>query len=446
MPGSLLGNIVPRVEDPDLVRGLSTFVDNQRIAGTAHAIFVRSPFAHARVTAVDTSEAERSPGVLAVFTGTTIGTTRVPAFAEVNPVIARTALATDKVRFVGDPVAMVVAETRAQAVDAAELVDVDYAELPVVADMEAALAEDAPLQFEAVGSNIALSRADANDADPFAGADHVVRLRLENQRIATAPMEGHAILVQPTGDGLTVWVATQQPHLSRDMIAGYTGLAKEDVRVIAPHVGGAFGGKAGIIADHAAVVAAARHLDRPVKWTETRSEAMLSMHGRGQVQYAELGLTAEGRIVGLRVRVIGDCGAYAGFGGVLAVGPTYMMIQGPYEIPEVRYDAIAALTNTAPVGAFRGAGRPEAAALLERLIDLAADELGLAPEEIRRRNLIPPDAFPYTTRTGVTYDVADFDLPLREALRIADVAGARVEQRRRRDSGAVRQLGIGIAV
>src|SRR6476646_8270405 len=391
MPGSLLGNIVPRVEDPDLVRGLSTFVDNQRIDGTAHAIFVRSPFAHALVTAVDTSEAERSPGVLAVFTGTTIGTTRVPAFAEVNPVIARTALATDKVRFVGDPVAMVVAE----------------------------LAEDAPLQFEAVGSNIATSRADANDADPFAGADHVVRLRLENQRIATAPMEGHAILVQPTGDGLTVWVATQQPHLTRDMIAGYTGLAKEDVRVIAPHVGGAFGGKAGIIADHAAVVAAARHLGRPVKWTETRSEAMLSMHGRGQVQYAELGLTAEGRIVGLRVRVIGDCGAYAGFGGALALGPTFMMIQGPYDVPEIRYDAIAALTNTAPVGAFRGAGRPEAAALLERLIDLAADELDLAPEEIRRRNLIPPDAFPYTTRTGVTYDVADFDLPLREALRIA---------------------------
>lgn len=446
MPGSLLGNIVPRVEDPDLVRGLSTFVDNQRIDGTAHAVFVRSPFAHARITAVDTAEAEKSPGVLAVFTGSTIGATPVPAFAEVNPAIARTALATDKVRFVGDPVAMVVAETRAQAVDAAELVDVDYAELPVVADMEAALAEDAPLQFEAVGSNIALSRADANDADPFTGADHVVRLRLENQRIATAPMEGHAILVQPTGDGLTVWVATQQPHLARDMIAGYTGLAKEDVRVIAPHVGGAFGGKAGIIADHAAVVAAARHLVRPVKWTETRSEAMLSMHGRGQVQYAELGLTAEGRIVGLRVRVIGDCGAYAGFGGVLAVGPTYMMIQGPYEVPEIRYDAIAALTNTAPVGAFRGAGRPEAAALLERLVDLAADELGLAPEELRRRNLIPPDAFPYTTRTGVTYDVADFDLPLREALRIADVDGARAEQQRRRAAGAVRQLGIGIAV
>ena len=446
MPGSLLGNIVPRVEDPDLVRGLSTFVDNQRIEGTAHAVFVRSPFAHARVTAVDTSEAEKSSGVLAVLTGATIGDAPVPPFAEVNPAAARTALATDRVRFVGDPVALVVAETRAQAVDAAELVDVDYLELPVVADMEAALADGAPLQFEEIGGNIAASRADSDVSDPFTGADHVVRLRVENQRIATAPMEGHVILAQPTADGLTAWVATQQPHMARDLIARYTGMAKDAVRVVAPHVGGAFGGKAGIMADHAAVVAAARRLDRPVKWTETRSEAMLSMHGRGQVQYAELGLTDEGRIVGLRVRVVGDCGAYAGFGGSLALGPTYIMIQGPYEVPEIRYDAIAALTNTAPVGAFRGAGRPEAAALLERLLDLAADELGMAPEEIRRRNLIAPDAFPYTTRTGVTYDVADFDLPLREALRIADVEGARAEQQRRRAAGEVRQLGIGIAV
>jgi carbon-monoxide dehydrogenase large subunit len=446
MPGSLLGNIVPRVEDPDLVRGRSTFVDNQRIEGTAHAVFVRSPFAHARITAIDTGEAERAPGVLGVFTAEAFGPAPVPAFAEVNKQVQRTALASGKVRFVGDPVALVVAETRAQAVDAAELVDVDYDELPVVADMEAALADDAPLQFEELGSNIAASRADAGDGDPLAGAAHVVRLRIENQRVATAPMEGHAILAQPREDGLTVWLATQQPHLSRDLIARFTGLEKEQVRVVAPHVGGAFGGKAGIIPDHAAVIAAARRLGRPVAWAETRSEAMLSMHGRGQVQYAELGLDAEGRFTGLRARVVGDCGAYAGFGGALALGPTYLMSQGPYALPVIAYDGIAALTNTAPVGAFRGAGRPEAAAMLERLVDLAADELGLAPEEIRRRNLVPPDAFPYTTLTGATYDVADFDLPLREALRIADVDAARAEQQRRREAGEVRQLGIGIAV
>jgi carbon-monoxide dehydrogenase large subunit len=447
MVGSLLGNAVPRVEDPDLVTGRSTFVDDLRIAGTAHAVFVRSSFAHARITGIDTTEAERAPGVLAVHTSETLGTDPVPPFAEVNKLCGHAALAFDVVRYVGDPVALVVAETRAQAVDAAELVDVDYEELPVVADMEAALADDAPLQFPELGSNVAAS-VSADGSDPLAGADLVVRARIENQRIATAPIEGNAILVEPThpdGPGVTVHVATQQPHLARDLVSRYTGLDTSRVRVVVPHVGGAFGGKAGISYGHAAIVAAARALDRPVAWTETRSEAMLSMQGRGQVQFAELGLTSEGAIVGLRARVIGDCGAYAGFGGVLAVGPTRMMAQGPYEIPQIGYSAIAALTNTAPNGAFRGAGRPEATAMLERLLDLAADELGLAPEEIRRRNLIPKDAFPYLTRTGQTYDVGDYTAALDEALRVADIDAARAEQQRRRESGDVRQLGIGIS-
>jgi aerobic carbon-monoxide dehydrogenase large subunit len=445
MPGSLLGNVVRRIEDLDLLTGRSTFVDNQRVEGTAHAVFVRSPMAHARITGVDTAAAAQAPGVVAVLTGADLADRPAPQFASVNDAIVRTALAHGKVRYVGDPVALVVAETRAQAVDAAELVDVDYDDLPAVADMEQALAEGAPLQFEELGSNIAGSRREEDTSDPFAGAEHVVRVRMENQRVATAPMEGHAILVQPTEGGLTAWVATQHPHLARDLIAEYTGLEPGRVRVIAPHVGGAFGGKAGIGVEHAAVVAAAVRLGRPVKWTETRSEAMLSMHGRGQVQYAELGLDADARIVGLRLHVIGDCGAYAGFGGSLALGPTYLMSQGPYVVPRLRYSAIAALTNTTPMGAFRGAGRPEAAALLERLLDVAADEVGLAPEEIRRRNLIPADAFPFATHSGATYDVGDYDLPLREALRVADIDAARAEQQRRRDAGDPRQLGIGIA-
>jgi carbon-monoxide dehydrogenase large subunit len=446
MAGSLLGSRVPRVEDPDLVRGRGTFVANQRVPDTAHAVFVRSPLAHARIATVDTTAAATAPGVLAVHTGQTLGDAPAPTIGQANDQAVRTVLARDRVRFVGDPVALVVAETLAEAVDAAELVDVDLEPLPAVVDMEAALADGAPLQFDDIGGNIAASRSDSAAGDPLAGAAHVVRLRMENQRVANAPMEGHAILAKPAEDGVVVWVGTQHPHLTRDLIAGYTGLETHQVRVIAPDVGGAFGGKCAITADHAAVVAAALGLGRAVRWIETRSESMLSMHGRGQVQYAELGLEPDGRFTGLRIRVVADCGAYAGFGGEMALGPTYMMAQGPYEVPELRYDAIAALTNTSPVGVFRGAGRPEATALLERLVDLAADELGLAPEEVRRRNLIPPDAFPYTTRTGVTYDVADFDLPLREALRIADVDGARVEQRRRRETGAVRQLGVGIAV
>ncbi len=447
MPGSLLGTQVRRVEDRELLLGAGTFVDNTRVDGVAHAVFVRSHVAHARIASLNTSEAAAAPGVLGVFTSADLGTEALPAFANVNDACPRAALAVDKVRYVGDPVALVVAETRAQAVDAAELVDVDYDDLPVVVDVEAAVADSAPLQFEALGTNVAATRRAKDPSDPLAGAERVVRVRMVNQRIATAPIEGNAILVEPDGpDRLTIRVSTQHPHLARDLLAQATGLPEQDVRVIAPHVGGAFGGKAGVSSDHGAIALAARRLGRAVKWTETRSEAMLSMQGRGQVQYAELGLTEDGRIVGLRLRVLGECGAYAGFGGALAVGPTYLMAQGVYDIPALRFDAVAVLTNTAPVGAFRGAGRPEAAACLERLMDVAAAELGLAPEEIRRRNLIRPDAFPYRTRTGVTYDSGDYDLPLREALRVARVEEARAEQRRRIETGERRVLGIGISV
>ena len=446
MPGSLLGTEVRRVEDRELLVGEGTFVDNMRVDGVAHAVFVRSPFAHARLAGVDTSEATQAPGVLAVYTSADLGTRALPSFANVNDKCPRAALAVDKVRYVGDPVALVVAETRALAVDAAELVDIDYDELPVVIDLDAAVADDAPLQFEALGSNVAARRRDKDRSDPFEGADHVVRVRMVNQRIATAPIEGNAVLVDPTGDGLTAWVSTQHPHLARDLLAEILEMPKDEVRVVAPHVGGAFGGKAGIGPDHGAVALAAQPLQRPVKWTETRSEAMLSMHGRGQVQYAEMGLTSEGKIVGVRLRVLGECGAYAGFGGALAVGPTYLMSQGTYVIPELRFDALGVMTNTAPVGAFRGAGRPEAAACIERLIDVAADELGIAPEEIRRRNLIQPDAFPFKTHSAGHLRHRRLRPAAREALRVADIDGARAEQQRRRDAGETRLLGIGISV
>ena len=445
MPGSILGTEVRRVEDLELLLGQGTFVDNLESSGVAHAIFVRSPFAHARITGIDTSQAAAAPGVLAVYTADDLGRQPLSGFADVNDQAGRAALAVDKVRYVGDPVVLVVAETRAEAMDAAELVDVDYDDLPAVTDVEEALADDAPLQFEAIGSNIATQRAAKDPADVLVDADHVTRVRMVNQRIATAPIEGNAILVRPTADGMEAWVSTQHPHMARDLLAKAIGVDAAHVRVVAPHVGGAFGGKAGTGPDHAAIALAARRLGHPVKWSETRSEAMLSMHGRGQVQYVELGLTADGTITGLRMRVLGECGAYAGFGGALAVGPTYMMAQGPYVIPRLRFDAIAVMTNTAPVGAFRGAGRPEAAAALDRVLDVAALELGLSPEEIRRRNLIPADAFPYTTQTGVTYDNGDYRAPLEEALRIADVDDARKEQQRRIDAGESRLLGIGVS-
>ncbi|WP_295699515.1 xanthine dehydrogenase family protein molybdopterin-binding subunit [Lapillicoccus sp.] len=450
MAGSLLGNAVRRVEDPDLVRGRGDYVaDLRHVPGVLHAQFVRTPVAHATFRVADIEAARGAPGVVAVLTAADLDLGAVIPFVPVNASCPRMPLAADRVRFVGEPVAIVIAETKAQAVDAAELVDVDYDTLPVVVDMEAALAEGAPLQFDAVPRNIAGGERSAPGPDVLAGAAHVVRLRMHNARLAVAPLEGNAVLAVPgradDDHDLTAYLATQMPHGARATIAKTFGLDTDRVRVVAPHVGGAFGGKAGSSAEHIVVLAAARALGRPVMWAETRSEAMLSMQGRGQLDYLELGLSAEGRFLGLRARIIGDCGAYAGFGGAFAYSTTYIMAPGVYDIGALDYAGVAALTNTAPVGAFRGAGRPEAAAMLERIVDVAADELGLDPVEIRRRNFIRPDAFPFRTLAGMTYDNGDYDLPLREALRIADYDGLRREQARRRLSGDVRMLGIGVS-
>jgi carbon-monoxide dehydrogenase large subunit len=451
MPGSLLGTEVRRLEDPELMRGEGTYVDNLDLGDDlAHLVFVRSPLPHARITGLDADAARKAPGVLAVYTAEDLNIPAHDSFMAVNEACKRPPLATGKVRFVGDIVAAVVATTRQEAVDAVELVEVDYDPLPAVTDMEAALAENAPLQFEELGSNLAAGiRSDPAD-DALADAEVVVRARIENQRLAVVPMEGNAIAVLPGKDGeehqLTVYVSTQMPHAWRGLTAGLFGLEAEKVRVVAPHVGGGFGGKAGLVSEHSIAVAAALKLNHKLKWTETRSENLVGMpHGRGQVQYAELGLRRDGTITGLRVRLIGDAGAYAGFGGALAMGPTYGMAQGVYRIPKIGFDVVVALTNTTTVGAFRGAGRPEASALLERIIDLAARELDLDPAEIRRRNFLTPDQFPYTTVTGTVYDCGDYEAPLDKALELADYPGLRKEQARRRASGDRVQLGIGLA-
>ncbi|GHF73644.1 carbon-monoxide dehydrogenase large subunit [Amycolatopsis bartoniae] len=447
MPGSLLGTEVRRVEDPELLRGRGSYVGNLPIEGALHMAFVRSPFAHALITAIDTTEAAKAPGVVAVYTAEDLGLPPLVPFIELNPHCARHPLASDRVRFVGEPVVAVVAESPTAAVDAMELVDVDYEPLPAAIDPEEALAPDAPTQFPELGTNIAAGNRDADD-DVFAEAEVVVRARIENQRLAVAPMEGNAIAVLPGDDEFdaTIYVSTQMPHGFRNGVSKMFGWPVERIRVVAPHVGGGFGGKAGATAEHAVVIEASRRLGRPVRWAETRSENLQSMpHGRAQVQYGELGLRSDGKIVGLRCRVIGDAGAYGGFGGALALGPTRTMAQGVYDIPKISYAGIAALTNTTPVGAFRGAGRPEAAAMLERLMDLAAAELDLDPAELRRRNFLKPEQFPYTTLTGASYDSGDYDLPLREALRLAGYEDLRAEQARRIEAGETVLLGIGVA-
>jgi carbon-monoxide dehydrogenase large subunit len=451
MRGSLIGTEVRRVEDPELMRGEGTYVDNLDLgAGLLHLAFVRSPLPHATITGVDAEPARAAPGVVAVFTADDLGIPAHHSFMAVNDACARPPLARGKVRFVGDIVAVVVAESKSAAVDAIELVEVDYAPLPAVVDPEEALVDGAPAQFEELGSNLAAGVRSEPADDPLADAEVVVRARIENQRLAVVPMEGNAIAVLPGEPGgkfeLTVYVSTQMPHAWRGLTATLFGIEPERIRVVAPHVGGGFGGKAGIVAEHSIAVAAARLLNRPVKWSETRSENLIGMpHGRAMVQYAELGLRRDGTITGLRIRVIGDAGAYAGFGGALAMGPSYSMAQGVYRIPKLGYDVAVALTNTTPVGAFRGAGRPEASALLERMIDLAAVELDVDPAELRRRNFVGPDEFPYETVVGTTYDCGDYPRTLDEVLRISDYAGLRAEQARRLTSGERRVLGIGLA-
>ncbi len=451
MPGSLLGNSVRRVEDPELLTGRGTYVGNLRIEGLARAVFVRSPIAHGRIVSIDATEAKAAPGVIAVFTAPDIEIEPFHGFMVLNPACPRPPLATDKVRFVGEAVAMVVAETETAAVDAAELVVVEYDPLPAVSDPERAVADDAPAQFEEIGTNLVAGMRGRGPDDPLGEATTVVRARLENQRVAVMPMEGDAIAAIPAEGGqepaMTVYVSTQMPHGFMGMAARHLGYEAGEMRVVAPHVGGGFGGKAGMGYEHAAVITAARRLGRPITWVQTRSENLMAMpHGRGQVQWIDLGFDADGRITGMHCRVLADAGAYAGFGGALAIGPTQMMAQGVYAIPSIRYDVAVAVTNTTPMGAFRGAGRPEAAEFLERMMDLAAAQLGVDPVELRRRNLLPAFDSPFTTVMGTTYDTGDYQRPLDEAVLVAGYGDLRAEQQARRAAGDRWQLGIGVGV
>ncbi|MGO8859453.1 MAG: xanthine dehydrogenase family protein molybdopterin-binding subunit [Acidimicrobiales bacterium] len=444
--GTFSGKPVRRVEDPDLLRGAGTYVDNLKLDGMLTLHFVRSPIAHAALLSVDATAAREMPGVVGVYSAADLDLPDAPALMKLHPDAVRPSLAKGTVNFVGDPVAVVVADSRAHAMDAAELVEVDYEPLGAAVDMEGALAPDSPLQFEAIGSNVVVGMRSGSD-DPLAGAEVIVRGRFENQRLAVVPMEGSAIVVDPTAPGfdLTVHLACQMPHMIRGSLSGLLGLEPGRVRVIAPNVGGSFGAKhlsvEGVVAAKLSL-----ELGRPVKWVETRSESMVAMpHGRGQVQYVELGLTRDGTMVGMRCRMIGDAGAYGGFGGILVVAMTKLMAQGVYRIPKIAYDVGVVVTNTTPMGAYRGAGRPEAAAFLERIVDMAADELEMDPAELRRKNFIRPDAFPLTTLMGAEYDSGEYEVALDEVLRIADYDGLRREQEERRARGDRLQLGIGLA-
>jgi aerobic carbon-monoxide dehydrogenase large subunit len=445
--GSILGNPVRRTEDPRILRGDAEYFDDLRVEGLLHVAFVRSTMAHARIESADTSEAAAMPGVVAVYTADDLGLEPGQGFAMVPAALSRPPLAHDVVRFVGDIVAVVVAGTRAQAADAAEMVIVDYDPLPTVIDPEAALADDAPLVFPEHGSNLAIEFNFGDDPSILDDADVVVEGRFLNQRLAPVPMEPNGILVELDGDdGLTLHVPTQNPHGVRDPLAGVVGLDEARVRVVATAVGGGFGAKAGMYPEFAIVATAARKLGRPLKWSETRSENMTAMtHGRGQIQYIELGLKRDGTFTGLRGRIVCDGGAYPGIGAFLPY-LTRSMSQGVYRIPRIQMNSKSAITNTTPTAAYRGAGRPEAAALLERIVDMAAVELGRDPVDLRKQNFLRPEEFPLTTVTGANYDSADYVKALDEACRVAGYEELRRDQAQRRERGDVKQLGIGLSV
>jgi aerobic carbon-monoxide dehydrogenase large subunit len=363
-----------------------------------------------------------------------------------NQEMTRPFLAADRVRFVGECVAAIVSETRAQGVDAAELVEVDYEPLEAVVDPQSAQAGGA-LLFPDLGTNVCFDLNFGRSDDLFDGCEVVVRQRIVNQRVAPCPLEVRAAAASWGGDGrLTQYASTQNAFGERDALAKVHGLEPERIHVIAPDVGGGFGAKMESYPEALFLGWLARRVGRPLKWTETRSESMVGLgHGRAQIQDVEMGGTRDGKVLAYRLTVLQDAGGYPSMGALLPF-MTRMMVSGVYEIPKVEFNSQSVLTNTTPVSAYRGAGRPEATAAIERTMDLFAAEVGLDPAEVRRRNLISKDAFPYITGVGTSYDCGDYERALDLALDAADYAALRAEQKRRRDAGEPKQLGIGLSV
>ncbi len=446
-----MGARVKRKEDPRLITGAGLYTGDIVLPGLKHVAFVRSPYAHARIIALDLAAARAVPGVTAVVTGADLQAayTLMPMEnAGPDGTHAHYALSVERVRYVGEPVAAVIAETPEAAEEAAQLVVVSWAPLPVVADVRTALAPEAPRLFDDMTDNVehvwARKRNDPETA--FAQAHRVVVLEMNNQRLMGIPMEPRATLAAPdplTG-GLTLWTSTQSAHGLRGDLAKLLRLPENAVRVIAPEVGGGFGVKIGVFPEDAAVAALALRYRTPLRWVETRSEHMVATtHGRGQLARAEAAVQADGTVTALRMRVIADLGAYPRTTTIPDL--TGLMAVGVYRIPAVDLEIRCVFTNTTPVAAYRGAGRPEAAYYIERLMDAVAAELQLDPADVRRRNFIPPDAFPLKTAAGFRYDSGEYDKALTHALAVADYTGLRAEQQRRLADPAAPLLGIGLA-
>jgi len=443
---SILGNRVLRIEDTRLLTEGGRYVadlQDPRLDGAVHATYVRATLAHAEITGIDVSDALDAPGVVAVVTGADVDLRPIPGQA--NRDMARPLLARDRVRFVGEPVAAVLTETPEQGADAAELVAVDYEPLPAVVDPFIA-ADGEVLLFPELGTNQVLGFGHAPPEGEGPEACEVwVRQAIVNQRVAPCPLEVRSSAAAWVDGRLIYWCSTQSAHGVRDQLVATYGLDADQVRVIAPDVGGGFGAKASCHPEDVLLGWLARHCGRPVRWVETRSENMLAMvHGRAQYQEITVGGRRDGTIEAYHLAITQDAGAYPALGALLP-GLTRMMAAGTYGIPEVTCEVRSVVTNSVPTGAYRGAGRPEATAAVERAVDLFAAEVGLDPAEVRRRNLLPPFDEPHAMPTGVSYDCGNYLGTLEAALGAAGYDDLRAEQRRRRETGERMALGIGLS-
>lgn len=446
-----VGKSIKRTEDPRLIKGLAHYVDDVRLPDTLHVAFVRSIYAHARIDAIDTTEAANSPGVVAVYTGKDIA-------EKVGPVPCAAALpdlkvpdyrvlATGKALFVGHPIAAVVATDRYLARDAADLISVDYEELPVVVDVEEA-AQGGALVHESFGDNIAykLTSGEGDIEAALKSADRIVSQKMVHQRLAPIAMEPRGVLARyfPGEEELTVWSSTQIPHLLRTQLAIMIGIPENKLRVITPEVGGGFGSKLNVYAEEALLGWISIQLSKPVKWIESRRENVQStIHGRAQVGTVEVGCRNDGTVTGLRYTVVADLGAYHQLLTPAIPTLTGLMLSGAYKIPAIQMNVTGVFTNKMSTDAYRGAGRPEATYVVERVMDIVAAELKMDPVEVRRKNFPKADEFPFHTATGLEYDSGDYDAALDKALDLSGYQSLRAAQTKARSEGKL--MGIGMS-
>ena len=451
--GTLLGERIKRKEDPRLIQGRGHYVDDVKLDGALHMAFARSVYAHARVKSVDVAAARALPGVVAVYTGSDLkgklGLVPCAAGMEGLKIPDHPCLAIDKVCYVGEPVAAVVARDRYIARDAADLIEVDYEPLPAVTDPEKALAKGSPLLHEKLGDNVAfVAKLEGGDWKSVEADKNlkVIKQRMINQRLAPVSMETRGVIASysPGEDTLTVWSSTQIPHILKTQLALMSGVDEARCRVIAPEVGGGFGSKLNVYGEEGVACFASKSLGKPVKWIESRRENLVAtIHGRDQINDVEIYVAPDGKVVGLKCWIIADLGAYHQLLTPAIPTLTALMIVGCYTIPNVYVETKGVFTNKMSTDAYRGAGRPEATYIIERVMDMVALELKQDPVEVRERNFPAPKEFPLTLPTGVTYDTANYQKTLKKVLKLAGYAKLRREQERLRKQG--KYLGIGLS-